>query len=91
MSSIAARLGVATMSLYRYVGSKDDLLVMMADAAAPEPPDPGDRSWRDYLTEWTRRNQDFLVERPWLLELPRLTPPAGPRALRWLDQRGRLA
>ncbi|GAB3149840.1 TetR/AcrR family transcriptional regulator [Micromonospora sonneratiae] len=86
MSSVAAQVGVATMSLYRYVGSKDELLTVMADAAAPEPPAIDGRPWRDYLTEWTRANRDFLLDRPWLLQIPRNTPPVGPRALRWLDR-----
>ncbi|MFK3984610.1 TetR/AcrR family transcriptional regulator [Micromonospora sp. NPDC050397] len=86
MSSVAAEVGVATMSLYRYVGSKDELLQVMADAATPEPPALDGRRWRDYLTEWTRANRDFLLDRPWLLPLIPRTPPAGPRTLRWLDR-----
>ncbi|MFC0030625.1 TetR/AcrR family transcriptional regulator [Micromonospora chaiyaphumensis] len=86
MSSVAREVGMATMSLYRYVGSKDELLIAMADAAAPEPPALDGRAWRDYLTDWTRANRDFLLGRPWLLALGQHTPPAGPRALRWLDR-----
>jgi AcrR family transcriptional regulator len=33
MGRVAADLGVSTMSLYRYVGSKDELLALMADLA----------------------------------------------------------
>ncbi|MEU4566267.1 TetR/AcrR family transcriptional regulator [Micromonospora sp. NPDC023956] len=86
MSSVATEVGVATMSLYRYVGSKDELLIVMADAAAPEPPVLDGRPWRVYLTDWTRANRDFLLGRPWLLALSQHTPPAGPRSLRWLDR-----
>jgi AcrR family transcriptional regulator len=41
MSRIAAELGFTTMSLYRYVTSKDDVLALMQDAvcAVPIPPD----------------------------------------------------
>ena len=51
MRGVAARLGVAAMSPYRYVGSKDDLVLLMADAAFGEarlpavPPD----GWRARL------------------------------------------
>jgi hypothetical protein len=38
MSSVAAQVGVAPMALYRYVGSKDELLTVMADSALPPPP-----------------------------------------------------
>jgi AcrR family transcriptional regulator len=86
MSSVASRVGVATMSLYRYVGSKEELLTAMADAAVPEPPELGGLPWRDYLVTWTRANRDFLLARPWMLLIARLTPPMGPRSLRWLDR-----
>jgi AcrR family transcriptional regulator len=86
MGSVAARVGVATMALYRYVGSKDELLTVMADSAVPEPPERGELSWRDYLAVWTRANRDLLLERPWLLSLDRMTPPMGPRRLLWLDR-----
>ncbi len=86
MSSVAAQVGMATMSLYRYVGSKDELLTVMADAATPEPPGLDGRPWRDYLADWTRANRDFLLGRPWLLSLTHRTPPTGPRTLRWLDR-----
>ncbi|MFE0153632.1 TetR/AcrR family transcriptional regulator [Nonomuraea sp. NPDC059007] len=85
MGSVAARLGVSTMALYGYVASKDDLLIAMADAATPEPPEPGELSCRAYLSAWTRANRDFLLGHPWLLEVSPLAPPTGPRALRWLD------
>jgi AcrR family transcriptional regulator len=86
MSSVAARAGVATMSLYRYVGSKAELLTAMADAAIPEPPELDGRSWRDFLATWTRAVRDYLVDRPWLLLITPRTPPTGPRSLRWLDR-----
>ena len=86
MSSVASRLGVATMSLYRYVGSKDDLLTAMVDASAPEPPALEGCTWRGYLAAWTRANHDLLLARPWLLEVARTRPPSGPRSMRWLDR-----
>lgn len=86
MSSVASRMGVAAMTLYRYVGSKDELLVAMADAASPEPPDPAGRSWREYLAEWTRVNRDIYLARTWMLYINRVTPPIGPRGVRWLDR-----
>jgi AcrR family transcriptional regulator len=86
MSSVASHLGVATMSLYRYVGSKDELLTAMVDAATPEPPELGGQSWRDYLATWTRAIRDFLLDRPWMLLVSPRTPPTGPRSLRWLDR-----
>ncbi len=40
MSRVAAELGASTMSLYRYVAAKDELLALMMDAALG-PPSPG--------------------------------------------------
>lgn len=85
MGRVASRLGVAAMSLYRYVGSKEELLTMMADAAAPEPPSQGTQGWRDYAFSWTRAQRDYLLARPWAMEIPRSGPPLGPRELRWLE------
>jgi AcrR family transcriptional regulator len=86
MSGVAAQVGVATMSLYRYVGSKDELLLLMVDAAVPGPPAAAGLGWRGYLTAWTRANRDFLLAHPWMLALGQHTPPLGPHALRWLDR-----
>lgn len=52
MRGVAAKLGVATMSPYRHVNSKDDLVLLMTDAVAgevtypEEPPPAGGRAWR---------------------------------------------
>lgn len=85
MSSVAERVNVATMALYRYVGSKDELLTLMSDAATPPPPERGTLPWRTYLVTWTRANRDLLLARPWLLALPGAVPPIGPRRLAWLE------
>lgn len=86
MGNVAAQVGVAPMALYRYVGSKDELLTVMADSAVPPPPERGNLSWRAYLTTWTRLTRDLLLSRPWLLDLRQSTPPMGPRRLLWLDR-----
>ncbi|NUW46468.1 TetR/AcrR family transcriptional regulator [Nonomuraea rhodomycinica] len=86
MGRVAARLGVAPMGLYRYVGSKEDLLTVMADSAVPAPPDRGGLPWRDYLATWTRAHRDLLLSRPWLMAVQGGTPPMGPRRLSWLDR-----
>src|SRR6266511_609170 len=44
MGRVAGDLGVSTMSLYRYVAAKDELLALMVDATAASPPAaPADR------------------------------------------------
>src|ERR1700712_3481813 len=62
MSRIASELGFTTMSLYRYVTSKDDVLALMQDAVCelPIPPDGAlagagreEHDWREGLRRWS--------------------------------------
>jgi AcrR family transcriptional regulator len=46
MSRVAAELGAAPMSLYRYVAAKDELLALMVDAAWGKPPTGPPTNWR---------------------------------------------
>ena len=87
MSRVAADLGVGTMSLYRYVGAKDELLVLMSEAAfrgAPEPPAPGE-AWRDALSRWAWRLFEVLCENSWVLRIPISGPPMTPNQLAWME------
>ncbi|TYB61008.1 TetR/AcrR family transcriptional regulator [Nonomuraea sp. PA05] len=86
MNSVATKVGVAATALYRYIGSKDDLLILMADAIAPEPPDPSGQPWRDYLALWTRLQRDLVLRHAWVLPITQFAPPLGPRRLLWLDR-----
>src|ERR1700712_1908477 len=62
MSKVAAALGTGAMSLYRYVSGKDELLVLMVDAAFGEPPlRPVEPSgWRAGLTWWARTQLEAM-------------------------------
>jgi len=81
MRSIASELGVATMSLYRHVPSRDALIDLMIDAAYGEvrlpPAPPGD--WRARLALFARGQWQLYVRHPWLphamsITRPQLTP-----------------
>ncbi|MCA2215379.1 TetR/AcrR family transcriptional regulator [Jidongwangia harbinensis] len=86
MSRVAERLGFTTMSLYRYVKSKDELLLFMADAANGQPPPrPTPESWRTGLDGWARAVFGIYRRHPWLLRVPMSAPPAGPAQLRWME------
>ena len=86
MAKVAERLGNATMALYRYVKSKNDLLLLMADAAIGLPPAlPEDLEWRDGLTAWVRRVLTALRAHPWVVQIPITGPPVGPNNLAWFD------
>lgn len=87
MSRVAKELGFTTMSLYRHVDSKDELLELMLDAAAQEPPEElGDSGgWRAGLTAWTWAMLGLLRQRPWVVELPITAIPSGPGQLAWVE------
>lgn len=69
MRSIAAYLGAGTMSLYRHVGSRDDLINLMVDAALGEEPhpDPAPAGWRAGLEYTARRDWGLYRRHPWIL------------------------
>lgn len=72
MQAVATSLGFTTMSLYRYVSGKDELLRLMQDAAIALPERvtlPAD--WREALLTWARLIREVYRARPWTLEIPR--------------------
>lgn len=86
MANVAKRLGFTTMSLYRHVAGKDELLERMIDAGVGAPGALDEAGWREGLAQWTTRILDRAVERPWVLDVPILAPPRGPNSLAWMDQ-----
>jgi AcrR family transcriptional regulator len=87
MRRIADELGAGTMSLYRYLSSKEDLLDLMLDAAFGEialPARPGD-DWRADLRALARATRRMLKQHPWLGPLLTSRPPLGPNYLRWFE------
>lgn len=87
MSRIAERVGFTTMSLYRYVEGKDELLMLMQDAAGGTPtPGVADDGWRAGLERWARDYLLIFRRHPWLLEVPISGPPVTPNGLAWMDR-----
>lgn len=87
IASVAAELGAGPMSLYRHISSKDELLMLIEDAAVGSPPpiDLPPQSWREALRMWSDALASVYAQRPWLLYVPTQGPPAGPNQLAWLD------
>lgn len=87
MQRVAKELGYTPMSLYRYVPSKDDLVEIMFDIAAGQPPpytgDPAD--WRAELEAWTEGIWELYWRHPWTAGVQVVAPPAGPNQLGWLE------
>jgi len=86
MSRVAKALGYTTMSLYRYVDSKDELVGVMFDRAMPDPPRPAPGTpWRPALERWAHAQLDVLRAHPWGATMPVAGPPLSPGTLRWLE------
>jgi AcrR family transcriptional regulator len=68
---LAGHLGVSTMAIYTHVNSRDDLLVLMADAAhaTMTRPEFGRAGWRTRVRRLAEANLALLLAHPWLLEI----------------------
>ena len=86
MAKLAQRLGCGTMSLYRHVSNKDELVTFMLSSVAGPPPVPArDANWSDALTVWANGLWDVLLRHPWILQTASSGPPTDPGQLSWLD------
>jgi AcrR family transcriptional regulator len=84
-ANVAKELGVTSMALYRHVGSKSDLLVLMQDVATGPPPDLPAGDWRAGLRTWAVSLRLAYVRRPWLATVPVHAPPMGPGQVAWME------
>ena len=89
MSRVAQSLGYTTMSLYRYVTAKDDLLVLMQEQGIGLPPEPDPEldpsDWRERLRAIGRAQLDVHRQHPWLLDVSIQGTPVTPNNLAWMD------
>jgi AcrR family transcriptional regulator len=87
MRRVASELGAGTMSLYRYVDSKDDLLDLMVDTVIGENelPDKPSGDWRSELAELARRSRAIAHRHPWAVRFLLARPNLGPNAVRQLE------
>ena len=86
MARVASELGVGTMSLYRYVAAKDELLSLMVDAGLGAPPAADHAAdWRVGLKRWAVGVRDAYRRHPWSLRVPISAPPLGPNNVAWLE------
>ncbi len=77
MRRIAAELGTSTMSLYKYVESKDGLVLLMIDSVLGEDsfPPPSDADWRGDLEVSARLQWAGFLRHPWLAGVMSITRP----------------
>lgn len=89
MRRVAAELGTGTMSLYRYLPGKAELLDLMLDRVqrpSENPADLGDGSWRSALEALGRATLDLYRRHPWLLQVNQSRPILGPSALDGMEK-----
>ncbi|MCK8679205.1 TetR/AcrR family transcriptional regulator C-terminal domain-containing protein [Streptomyces lichenis] len=88
MRRLSTDLGVGTMSLYRYVPGKAELLDLMLDhvqglviAGPGEPP----ADWREAVRRLGRVELRMYRERPWLLKVNQARTALGPNTMRSME------
>ena len=87
MNRLASSLGFTTMSLYRYIPSKDDLLLLIQDAACDISfSEKGEEiDWREKMREYVRLSIDIFREHPWFNDIPISGVPVTPNQLKLVD------
>jgi TetR/AcrR family transcriptional regulator, tetracycline repressor protein len=98
MRSVGERLGVKAMSLYRYVGNREELFDAVVDrivnelAADPDVPEDAADGWRAYLDGLAQGVRRYARAHPHAFPLVATRPPAAPwvnpplRSLRWIEK-----
>lgn len=84
LPKVAGRIGVTANALYRYVASKEELIVLLADRAWGDPPRLPKGGWRPAAEVWAHRLFERFLSRPWLLDVP-TTVPLTPHNAAWLE------
>jgi AcrR family transcriptional regulator len=97
MRAIAARLGVRSMSLYRYVQDRDELFDVVVERIVNELSDDPEvqprpvEGWRPYLTGMAHGVRRYARAHPHAFPLVATRPPSAPwvnpplRSLRWVE------
>jgi AcrR family transcriptional regulator len=91
MRRIATELGAGTMTLYHYVRTKDELVMLVGDAIMSEMVIPDadlPEGWRGGMAEIARRTRAIFMRHPWIVEHLGEGDPsaAGPHMLRHVEQ-----
>ncbi|MFF0249336.1 TetR/AcrR family transcriptional regulator [Streptosporangium sandarakinum] len=92
MRKVADRLGFTTMSLYRHVPGRDQLVDLMRDevlgevlTGAPEEGPGAEAGWRERLAEVARQGWELRGRHPWLAEVRGSRHLPGPNAVARYD------
>ncbi|WNQ11809.1 TetR/AcrR family transcriptional regulator [Paenibacillus aurantius] len=87
MNRVASELGFSAMALYRYIPSKDDLLLLMQDAVCdiPLPDERPAHEWRESMREYVMATIGVFVDHPWYGDIPISSLPILPNTLQMVD------
>jgi len=88
MRSLAERLGVAPMSLYRHVAGKEEVVAELVDGliAARWRPSGRERQWERWVVAAADRLRALLVEEPAVLATYLSRPVASPAAVERMER-----
>lgn len=88
MRGVAAELGVGTMTIYRYIPGKAELIDLMVDSAGEAGEDTAETEalgWRTVLEKLADHSLEFYRRHPWMLEINQRRPILGPGGLGGID------
>ena len=88
MAHVADQLGFTTMSLYRHVTSKEELLQLMWNASAQGTEElviTGE-DWRARLRMWAMVQREMIDRHPWITQMPMAAPPMAPNSLTFVER-----
>ncbi|MEU8365209.1 TetR/AcrR family transcriptional regulator [Nonomuraea sp. NPDC048882] len=87
MRKVADRLGFTTMSLYRHVPGREQLIELMLDEVMGEHPRPqeGEAGWRTRLEAVARQAWELRRRHPWMAEVRGTRHVPGPNGVAHYD------
>ena len=88
MRRVAVELGAGTMSLYRYVSGKEELVTLMVDEVFADRVDelPAEGRWRERVEACARLHWEICRRHPWVVQTVSVTRPALSRnGMRWTE------
>jgi AcrR family transcriptional regulator len=87
MSRVAKELGTSAMSLYRYVASKNELLMLMVDGAfgQVDVAEPTEGTWRERLWNWSLIELAAYRQFPWVTRIPVSGAPIMPKQILFME------
>ncbi|MEW9700401.1 TetR/AcrR family transcriptional regulator [Paenibacillus sp. SI8] len=86
MNKVAESFGFTTMALYRYVPSKEDLVLLMQDAVFDIAiPEQDSDHWRENMIDFVMTLMQCFQNHSWLCDIPASGIPITPNHLRIVD------